>query len=67
MDAKAYHELMLTIRKLDDFISKQRYKDSRGGMIPPEEMHYTVVQIEDATETLTLLLSETRLLEAQHV
>lgn len=55
-NVQTYHDLNVTLRKLNDAIQHARYMDGRAGMIPPEAILETVAKVGDAYATMRALL-----------
>ena len=52
MDAQTYHDLHVTVVRLEKVISHVRFQDHRMGTIPPRDMADVLAQVADACATI---------------
>lgn len=58
MDAQTYHDLHITIVRLEKVISHARFQDGRMGTIPPQAIGEVLSEMADAIATITDLTAE---------
>lgn len=56
MDALTYHDLHVTVVRLEKVISHARFQDNRMGTIPPRDMADVLAQVADACATINDLI-----------
>jgi hypothetical protein len=56
MDADTYHDLHVTIVRLEKMISHARFQDDRMGTIPPRSMANVLAEVADACATINDLI-----------